>query len=357
MARLMAPLFGLALLIFPATAQAQYFGRNKVQYEHFDFKVLQTDHFDVYFYPNEREAADIASRMPERWYTRLSTVMRHQLRGRQPLILYATAPQFRQTNIVDNLGEGTGGVTEALRRRIVLPIGGTLADLNHVIGHELTHAFQYDMTGRSGPEGRGAVPAAASLPLWFIEGMAEYMSLGAVAPETAMWMRGGLEDTLPSFRQLEDPRFFPYRYGHALLAYVAGRWGDPIMGDLLGASIRTRDIGQAIRGVLAITPDQLVQEWHAATAQAYAHLEDHTEPAESIGVRLVKAGDGSHGDGSYNIGPALSPDGNRFMFLSDRDLFSIDLFLADGRTGKVDRQITRTAVNPHFQSLQFIESA
>ena len=94
------------------------------------------------------------------------------------------------------------------------------------------------------------------------------MSLGPEAPETAMWMRGGLEDTLPSFRQLEDPRFFPYRYGHALLAYVAGRWGDPIMGDLLRASIRTRDVGQAIRGVLAVTPDQLVQEWHAATAQA-----------------------------------------------------------------------------------------
>ena len=82
-----APFVGLALLILPATAEAQYFGRNKVQYEHFDFKVLQTDHFDVYFYPNEREAADIASRMAERWYTRLSTVMRHQLRGRQPLIL------------------------------------------------------------------------------------------------------------------------------------------------------------------------------------------------------------------------------------------------------------------------------
>src|SRR3954462_768512 len=94
MARLMAPLFGLALLIFPATAQAQYFGRNKVQYEHFDFKVLQTDHFNVYFYPNERAAADIASRMAERWYTRLSSVLRHQLRGRQPLILYAPGRRY-----------------------------------------------------------------------------------------------------------------------------------------------------------------------------------------------------------------------------------------------------------------------
>jgi len=63
MVRLLASLVGLALLILPATAEAQYFGRNKVQYEHFDFKVLQTDHFDVYFYPNEREAADIGEGM------------------------------------------------------------------------------------------------------------------------------------------------------------------------------------------------------------------------------------------------------------------------------------------------------
>jgi len=53
MVRLLAPLVGLALLILPATAEAQYFGRNKVQYEHFDFTVLQTDHFDVYFYPEQ----------------------------------------------------------------------------------------------------------------------------------------------------------------------------------------------------------------------------------------------------------------------------------------------------------------
>ena len=64
-ARLLVPLVGLFLLTLPATAEAQYFGRNKVQYEHFDFKVLRTDHFDVYFYQDEREAADIASRMAD----------------------------------------------------------------------------------------------------------------------------------------------------------------------------------------------------------------------------------------------------------------------------------------------------
>ncbi len=342
-------------LALPTPAEAQYFGRNKVQYESFDFEVLQTEHFDVHYYPRERGAAEAAARMAERWYTRLSTVLRHELSGRQPLILYATSPEFQQTNVVGGISEGTGGVTEALRRRIVMPIGGSLADLDHVLGHELVHAFQYDITGSGSPNSYGALPGVSALPLWFVEGMAEYLSLGARAPLTAMWMRGAMEDTLPSYSDLEDPRFFPYRYGQALLAYVAGRWGDRIMGDLLRAAGRSRNITLGIQAVLAMTAEQLVTEWHAATYAAYGDLRRFTQPAESAGVRVIALDDDE--DVGYNIAPSISPDGERLMFLSNRDLFSIDLFLANARTGEVERRVTETALDPHLQSLQFIQSA
>jgi hypothetical protein len=236
----------VAITVTASALPAQYFGRNKVQYEDFDFKVLKTEHFDVYYYPREAVGAVQAARMAERWLARLSTVLQHELTGRQPLILYASPVEFQQTNAIGgDIGEGTGGVTEALKRRIVLPIGGTLDDLNHVLGHELVHAFQYDMTGTGRPS-LGALPGATALPLWFIEGMAEYLSLGPIHGPTAMWMRGALRDTtrdtLPTFRQLEDPRYFPYRYGHAFLAYIAGRWGDQVIGRLLRQAGRRRGV-------------------------------------------------------------------------------------------------------------------
>ncbi len=130
-------------------ASAQYFGRNKVQYKDLDFQVLKTEHFDIYFYPSAREGVDIAARMAERWHARLQKVLGHELRGRQPLVLYGSHPDFEQTNVIQgDIGESTGGVTESLRRRIVLPLGGPLADTDHVIGHELVHAFQFDITTR-----------------------------------------------------------------------------------------------------------------------------------------------------------------------------------------------------------------
>lgn len=65
----------------------------------------------------------------------LSRLLDHELRERQPLILYASGPHFRQTDAIEGtLGEGAGGVTEAAKRRIVLPFAGPLAATDHVIG-------------------------------------------------------------------------------------------------------------------------------------------------------------------------------------------------------------------------------
>ena len=61
--------------------------------------------------------------------------------------------------------------------------------------------------------------------------------------------------------------------------------------------------------------------------------------------------------GDLNVAPALSPDGKRLVFLSERSLFSIDMYLADVATGKIIRKLSKTAGDPHFDSLQFLSSA
>jgi len=177
--------FGLGLA--SVSLHSQYFGRNKVQYESFDFKVISTKNFDVYFYPEEEEAAIQAARLAERWYARFSRILYHELRGRQILILYSSSPHFQQTTAIPGIiGEGTGGVTEMYKRRIVLPLAPSLAESDHVIGHELVHAFQFDITSQDHNRYAAAAPSALRLPLWFVEGLAEYMSRGPVDSLTAM---------------------------------------------------------------------------------------------------------------------------------------------------------------------------
>src|SRR6478672_3521521 len=252
-----------------APASAQYFGRNKVQYKKLDFQILKTEHFDIYYYPEEREGIDVAARMAERWRTRLGRIFGHELRGRQPLVLYASHPDFEQTNaIYGELGEGTGGVTEPLRRRIVLPMGGSLVDTDHVIGHELVHAFQFDIT--TNPNAPPGVNGAERLPLWFIEGMAEYLSLGPVDPNTAMWLRDAArKEKLPTIAELDNPKYFPYRWGQAFWAYVGGRYGDDVIRQMLSLAASAGDVSIAIKRVTGLTTKELSNDWHDAIRSAY----------------------------------------------------------------------------------------
>ena len=207
-------LLGALLFGAPAPVAAQYFGRNKVQYEKFDFRITRSSHFDLYFYPAESLVVHDAGRLAERWYTRHSDSFRHTF-DRKSVVFYADHPDFQQTNVVgEAISEETGGITEGLRTRVVMPFTGIYADNDHVLGHELVHVFQYSVA-ENGPGGLARLNA---LPLWLIEGMAEYFSLGRDDPLTAMWLRDAAErDNLPTIKQLtNDPRFFPYRYGQAL---------------------------------------------------------------------------------------------------------------------------------------------
>ncbi|HEX9692462.1 MAG TPA: hypothetical protein VGA22_10220 [Gemmatimonadales bacterium] len=336
-------------------AEAQYFGRNKLQFQSFEFEVLATEHFDIYYYAEEEPAVEFVALMSERWYARLARVLNHDLSIRQPLIVYASPAQFRQTNTLQgDLGESTGGVTEILKRRIVLPLAGPLFETDHVLGHELAHAFQFDITGEGGGIAMAGVPAIMRYPLWFTEGMAEYLSLGPVDPNTAMWMRDAVREELPNLQKLSDPRFFPYRYGHALWSYIAGRWGDDVIGRILKASRSAGNPSIALSRILRMRPDSMVAEWHKVTREHFSDLREETAGPEDYGRLLTTKESGAQ---RVNLAPALSPDGSRVAFFSERGLFSIDMYVADVATGEILRRVTRTDVDPHFESIQFINSA
>ncbi|HVP90000.1 MAG TPA: hypothetical protein VMS75_02165, partial [Terriglobales bacterium] len=352
-------LFGLLAIGAAALApalNAQYYGRNKVQYQKFNFKVMKTRHFDIYFYLEDEQVVKLAGLMAERWYARYARMFSYEIKSRQPLVLYASGPEFQQTTVIPELmGEGTGGVTESFKRRIVLPYGPSLAETDHVIGHELVHAFQYDIMAQGHSDAARQTDATLRIPLWFIEGMAEYFSIGATDPNTSMWMRDAVRrKDLPTLAKLENYyKYFPYRWGQALWAYITGRWGDEVIGKMMKTIGRSGDAEIVLEGLLGVKAKPLAAAWHKSLQEAYDPLGEKTQAATAFGKTLFKGTENS----IYNISPAISPDGKELVFMSSRDLFSVDMFLADADTGKVKRKLISTALDTHFESIQFIRSA
>ncbi|MDQ3137165.1 MAG: BamA/TamA family outer membrane protein [Gemmatimonadota bacterium] len=355
MFRRTAPALLALLLSAPALLSAQYFGRNKVQYTDFDFKIIQTEHFDVYYYDRERTAALDAARMAERDYARLSKVLNHDFRERKPIILYASHSDFLQTNATEVGGEGTGGVTDFARNRAVMPFTGAYSDFEHVLIHEMAHQFQYDVWSR-GRAGAGLnTLIAIAPPLWFAEGMAEYLSLGPINAETAMWLRdASLEGKLPTIEQMTaDPyEYFPYRFGHALWSYIGERWGDEAVGAILKATL-SGGIEPAFRRTIGLSLEQLSAQWRDAVQKRYLPEIGARAKARAVADELLTE---KRSDGTLHLAPALSPDGSQVVYFSEKDFYFVDLYLANGVTGKVKRRILKSGVSSNYETYRFINS-
>ena len=342
----------------PAKAQS-YFGQNQVQYDQFDWRVKETEHFLIYYYPEEAQATTDAARMAERAYARLSRILDHQFREKKPIMLFESRNDFGQNNVTGDLGEGTGGVTEALRHRMLLNFTGDYRSFEHVLTHEMVHAFQYDIFAR-GKAGAGLQTLAqVNPPLWFAEGMAEYLSLGPSTPLTDAWMRdAALNGKIPTVEQMTDypDRFFPYRYGHAFWTFVGKKWGDEAIGQIMNAAPSV-GIERAFKRELGVSLEDLGEEWKEDMQQHYLPpIANLDRPRKFASAMLTERRSG----GEIFLAPSLSPDGKNIVFLSNGSFFRgevfIDLWLGDAETGKRIARLVKSTFDPNFEELRLLYS-
>jgi Tol biopolymer transport system component len=340
----------ILLSVFGQEAMAQYFGMNKPRYHELDFEVLHTPHFDVYSYLKNKEALDQFASDAENWYTLHKAVLQDSF-SQNPILLYNDHADFQMTNAISSqVGIATGGVTEGLKNRLIMPLTFTNEQTNHVLGHEMVHVFQYHMMsngGKPNPE------AMQNIPLWMIEGLAEYLSIGRVDAHTAMWMRDAvLNEDVPSIKDLNSYKYFPYRYGQAFWAFLAGNYGDQVIRPFF-LQTAAYGIDNAVQNMFGITRKEMSDKFTASLKDYYGPMmaEGH-EDRNTIGRKII-SGENS---GSMNVSPSMSPDGRYIIFLSEKNLFSTDLYLASS-TGKILKRLTKITRDGHVDDLSFIESA
>ncbi len=341
--------FALLLMLAPETA-AQ-FGKNKVQYKNFDWQVLKTEHFDIYFYQKERAMALEAARLAERANIRFTKMLNFKHRRRIPLILYSSTSDFQQTNVLPgDISEGTGGVNEFLKRRVLLPFTGSWKDFEHVLTHELAHTYQVDIIwGSATPVSN---PFAYSPPLWFIEGMVEQLSLDGMTTYTEMWLRdaalSGYLMTLEELGRMPDLR--AYRFGHSFWYYIAQRYGNKKIGEILQKTPLFGNVERAFKSSLGANIETLSRQWNEDIRKTYLPQVVKFDKPEDFSRRLTnhtKTGNG------YNVTPALSPDGEQLAFISDRSGYT-DIWLASAIDGRGEKRLVKGQRSPDFESFRFL---
>ncbi|MBK8701869.1 MAG: PD40 domain-containing protein [Saprospiraceae bacterium] len=329
---------------------AQYFGRNKPRYRNFNFKVLSTPHFDIHHYLKNKEVATHFAGMAEQWYDYHSQVIGDTIQYKNPVILYNNHAEFQQTNAISGtIGVGTGGVTEAFKNRVVMPLTFSNQTTWQVLGHELVHAFQF-YTILNGDSTN--LQSLGNLPLWMVEGMAEYMSLGRTDPFTSMWMRDAVvNNDVPTLMKMDHPDYFPYRYGQAFWSFMTGTYGDGIIAPLF-QNTAVYGLPIAIELTLNLSVENLSNMWVNGLKNHYEpYLRDKKESPP--GKKIFS----EENSGKLNVCPSISPNGRYVIFLSEKDLFSTDLYLADARTGKIINKVASLIKDTDLDNFNYLESS
>ena len=316
----------------------------------FDFEVSETPNFEIYHYlENDSLLKDLA-KSTEQWYQFHQNILKDSFTERNPIIFYNDHADFQQTNTISGqISVGTGGVTEGLRNRVIMPLAMTNQQTDHVLGHELVHAFQFNMIINGDAT---SIRNLSNLPLWLIEGMAEYMSIGSTDANTAMWMRDAvLNDDVPTIKQLNNPKYFPYRWGQAFWAFLTGWKGDKIIEPFFMA-VAKYGFDTASQQILGLKTKDLSELWVNTVKRTYGDQLD-TDKERTIGKKLVSR----ENAGRLNVAPVISPNGRYVIFLSEKDLFTTDLYLADARSGEIIRKVASAAKDGHIDDFNYIESA
>src|SRR3954471_6691833 len=339
--------FGLALFAFvyiagtiAASAQTPfvpYYNKNRIKYDHFNWRIYTTDHFEIYYYPEVEQHLERVTSYAESAYQQVSGDLKHDLAFKVPLVLYKTASEFQQQNIdPGELPEGVLAFAEPYRDRMVLPIDEPSDALYRLITHELTHIFEFDIIPRT--------LLRRGLPLWVDEGLSDYMT-GYWNSFDLMTVRdAAIADIIPSMSDFQGVQFadgrLPYNLGHAAFEFIESKWGPEGLRQFVFA-LRKAVIGggeSAYEEAFKLKPEEFDEQFDKYLKDRFKPFRDKERP-QDYGKDLAPKREKTPFVTVVSIEPSPSGDlmavaaGNR----KDQEL---DIILLSTKDGKVIRNLT-----------------
>ncbi len=351
--------FFILLILFNQVVFGQlfFFGRNKVQYNKFDWKILKTAHFNIYYYGEDKEIAEIGADYAEEMYGELKVKLNEIVTRQIPLIFYNTHLQFQQTNTIPGfISEGVGGFFEFIKGRVVIPYTGSLEDFRHVIRHELVHVFMASKLFRELRDHR--ISTDISPPLWFTEGLAEYMSTKPDA-QAEMVLRdaiiSGYFYNLENISQIYGT-FLMYKEGQNFLEFIEKKYGKEIVPLLLDNFWMYSKFSKLLEYTLGKSIEEIDSEWEFYLKKKYYPLMANYSPIGNATRQLTDFG--------YNFSPVhFKEDGKDYIyFVANRDgyssLYKLELIKEDKYEEKPEPElILRGEKSEELESFHLFQSA
>lgn len=305
-----------ALFLFAPALQGQFyygirqdFGKNRVQYNDFDWVYFRFDAYDVYFYRGNEELARSVARLTAQHLPQIENYLDAPLDERIQILVFNSLSDLKQSNVNSSSEEdyNTGGVTRTSGRRLFVHFNGDHQELEKhlrmglaevVLNNLLYGSFTRSVTNS----------ALLNLPPWYVEGLISFMGQ-SWSPELETRTRDGFYSN--KYKRINTLTELDAREaGHSFWYYLAETYGDKIIRNIVYMSVVNRDVESGFLYILGRDLKQISAGWKEFYRERYA--------AEAIAEQLAQKPLRKARKGRSIEALSSSPDGRYLAWVEQR---------------------------------------
>jgi WD40-like Beta Propeller Repeat len=322
------PLLGLltATGVVQAQTAQESFGRTRIQYKNFDWQLLSTANFNVYYYGGGEAMARRAAEYSEQELQRITSLIGYYPYSKTTVMLYNSVGDLRQSNVGLNDDKYSMGGETSLSRatKVQLAFQGQQTLFKRDLSYQVTKVLLNDMMYGGSLKEVIQSSYLLQLPDWFVGGASAYAAEG-----WSVEMDDYMRDMTQKVEKDKAAQFFlrnPELAGQSLWNYIAERYGYTSVQNILNLTRITRDVETGISSSLNVPYKQFLRDWLAYYRQLNSQPEtalQHPDEQRQLMSRNRRSL-------TFNE-PVISPNGQLLAYTTtDRGRYHVIVANVDG---------------------------
>lgn len=236
------------------------FGKNRIQYQNFDWKSVRTSNFEIYYYDGGTQIANLTAQYAESEFDRITELLGYTPYNRVKIFLFNSPQELAQSNIGLNAQSGLSTrELDLAKSRVELAFTGDQISFRRQIVHDISMLFVYDMLYGGSLKDALQSSLLLTLPDWFMPGIASYIAEGN-SVELDDYMRD-----VSLTRPVKKPSLLAgieaERVGHSIWNYIVQKYGRDNVSNILNLTRIIRDEQRSIASTLGIPYSRFLRDW------------------------------------------------------------------------------------------------
>tara|TARA_R110002049_G_scaffold254642_2_gene430124 strand:- start:4420 stop:7689 length:3270 start_codon:yes stop_codon:yes gene_type:complete len=303
------------------------FGKNRVQYENFEWKFYRFDKYETYFYTGGQEIAEYTAQYAHTKIAEQEKFFDYYLDEPIQFVIYNKHSDFKQSNIGvgADASYSIGGVTRIVGSKIFLYFEGDYKKLNQQIDAGITEVLIYQMMYGGSWKDMIKNSALLTIPSWYVNGLVSYLTYGN-DPTIVNKIKDGIaNNAFEKFNRLDEKD--ATIASHAMWTFIAEKYDPKTISNILYLTRITRDVEDGLLYSIGVSFESITADWTAYYQENFMDLgqDSYAENHTPIDTKIKK-------NRTYQQFK-VSPDGDKVAFTTNqRGQYRI--YILDKETGK-----------------------